>query len=849
MQQMEETMSTKPWRALRRMLLLAGVTAEGLQGLPALGASDPVTNNGALDKARNLPTGCYTIRRTERTGFGDYYTGARFIDPADQPGGVQPPYSPPMISREDAYADIVTNHAADILCIGDTIAIHAPLRSNGGNIFILANRLDVRAPIDSRVYFDIGRRARYYRNSVTIGAPYENFFASYYRDNPEAVVLGGATYAPELPSGATIQLPEGFGTANGSPPPLLTEPDRGLAQSGAIVIFAKSYSVADALTHGVAPISAICAGPNASPNFAFQAGGLRGGKGGMGSPPGCSRVNHSGGSSCADELYVNSGLSAPPGAGGDAGSVGLYRIGAPFSSAELARLQQATNVTGGPPGPAAIYRTLDAREVDAQVSDNICARQPVGNHPAAAAGTAGAINVGTATILEALERADAFALSTDARPSMDMRDLVERAREDVRVEYRSMEEFERSTLSRIALAANRLWALQLARQVAGQPVSEVPSVEPFAGMRAALTHAPYPMVSPSISGLVQRLGKLDTVPAGNLASAYFSGTSGAFSVANPDATAAINGKLVVDTLAEVVEASAEQLRALNGVELALNQQLYVARQQMLLAKLAAVQQRIAEIEALPAKTGASFGDLVSVIQKAQPAISAFVGAVAAGDVMGAGQAYGDAIKGITDIYNTAFGEVANGAPKPGIVELRAAMAALNRDLRDLDAAYSSERESLLTARYTYAERELGARHRVVTRLDGRLPYGEDLIKHSFVAYYLDPQRDKAVLIENLNESAIFLSGKTDYTSNLRLPPLYNRCEIDANGNKSNAACLVLPSSTQYRFVETEIPGAFRFPAWIVSPRNGDTIWPTFDARMRVTKVRSLDEAARYGKRR
>ncbi|MFP3830638.1 hypothetical protein, partial [Pseudomonas sp. SIMBA_021] len=89
-----------------------------------------------------------------------------------------------------------------------------------------------------------------------------------------------------------------------------------------------------------------------------------------------------------------------------------------------------------------------------------------------------------------------------------------------------------------------------------------------------------------------------------------------------------------------------------------------------------------------------------------------------------------------------------------------AMAALNRDLRDLDAAYSSERESLLTARYTYAERELGARHRVVTRLDGRLPYGEDLIKHSFVAYYLDPQRDKAVLIENLNESAIFLSGKT-----------------------------------------------------------------------------------------
>ncbi|MDP9587180.1 hypothetical protein [Burkholderia ambifaria] len=814
-------------------------------------ASEPVTNNGAFETARNLPSGCYAIRRTERSGFEKYYSGELVMDPWDQPGTppIVSPSGAPMTSREDAYADIVRNHVADILCIGDVISISTPLRSNGGNVFILANRLDVSASIDTRLYFNIENRKRYYRNSQTIETPYENFFASYYRDNPEGVRIGGTTYAPEFPSGGTIRFPSGIETVDGSPPPQIPLSDRPLAKSGVIIVFAKKIEIADGLKQGVAPSSELCAAGGGNKPFAFQAGGVRGGKGSLGSVPLCSSVGHNGIFTCREEAFVNSGRSAPPGAGGDAGNVSLYRIGKPFSDAEKAQLRQATNVAGGPSGPRAILRTLDARELEGNVSDNICDRSPLGQHAAVATGAAGDLNFGQGSVLQALERADAFALATDGRPSVDMQDLVERARNDHTVEYSSMQEFVRSTLSRLALAANRTWAEQLARQVAGQQITELPSVEPFASIRSDLARTPYLAVSSNISGLVQRLADLDIAPSGNLAWAYFSRTAGAFSVGNPDATAAINGKLIVDTLVDIFEAEADQLRSLNGMELALNQELYVARKDALLAKINAVQQRIAEIQAIPAKTGASFDDIMASIQKASPAISAFVAAIVSENYMAAGQAYPVAMNGFNDIYNAAYGEVDSGGPRPGLLELKAALRGLNLDLRDLNLAYVNERDSLINARYYFAARELAVRHRVATRLDGRLPYGEDLIKHSFAAYFLDPLHDKNHLVENLNESAIFLSGQVDYTSNLRLPPLDNGCQLDPEGKKNYAACLVLPASSQYRVVETSIAAGFRFPAWIVSPRSRDTVWPTFNAPIHVTKVRTLDEAAQYGKSR
>lgn len=836
-------MSSFPWAATFTCLLLT-------LRVPVVFASEPVTNNGAFETTQSLPTGCYAIRRTERSGFEKYYSGELVMDPWDQPGAppILNPSGAPLTSREDAYSDIVRNHVADILCVGDVITIATPLRSNGGDVLILANRLEVRASIDSRIYFNIANRKRYYRNSQTIGSAHERFLASYYRDNPEGVQIGETIYAPEFPSGGTIRFPSLFEIVDGSPPPRIPDADRGLAQSGSIIVFAKNIEIADGLRQGLPLSSELCAPPSSIKPFAFQAGGVRGGKGSLGSVPLCSSVGEHG-PYCADEAYVNSGLSGSPGAGGDAGKVSLYHIGNPFSDFEQAQLRQAANVAGGPSGPIAVYRTLDAREVQAGVSDNICDRATVGKHTAAAMGTTGELNFGHASVLQALERADAFALSNDGRPSVDIRDLVERARNDHTVEHRSMQEFLRSNLSRIALAANRTWAEQLARQVAGQQISAIPSIEPFSSISDDLARTRYMQISPSISGLVQRLSDLDISPSGNLASAYFSRTAGAFSVANPDATAAITGKLIVDTLVDVFEANAEQLLELAGMELTLNEELYTVRRDALLAKINAVQQRIAEIQAIPARTGASFADIAASIDKASPAISDFVAAVVSGNYMAARQAYPAAMNGINNIYNTAYGEVTSGAARPGLLELKAALRGLNLDLRDLNAAYADARESLISARYYYAARELAIRHRVATRLDGRLPYGEDLIKHSFVTYFLDPRGNKNYLVENLNESAIFLSGQVDYTSNLRLRPLDNTCQLDPDGKKNHAACLVLPPSSQYRFVETSIAGAFRFPAWIVSPRNRNTVWPTFDAPTHVTKVPTLDDAARYGKSR
>jgi hypothetical protein len=604
--------AVSPLEALRlvAMLLFPGLSH---------GTPEPIPNNGVFSD-RQQPEACFAVRRTQRSGFEKYYSGELTTDPAERVGAL-PVYYPyrdsTMTTREAAYADIVTNRIADVICIGDEISIIKPIYTNGGNVLIFANRLDVRAPIDTRVYFDIANRTRYYRKaSREGGAGYEQFFASYYRNNPESVAAGNSVYAPELPGGALIQHSSNDATRtqeDGSPPPLLSDDDRILARSGSITVFARSIEVAQSLQDGTPTVSELC---QATPNkpFAFQAGGLRGGKGGIGSPPGCG-VSHSGGFHCADETLITSGYNTPGGPGGDASYVYFYALGSAFDAGKIKSLSKATNVAGGAPGPVAKYRTLDAREIDAGVSTNICDRTPVGQHAVQRSGQSGTVRFGVTTVLNALERADSFASDVDARPNVDLADLLLRARTNTVVVHRSLGEFLRSRLSRTVLSAQKSWALTLADQIAGQTFTLYPSVEPFNTLATELLSSRSNILSNNVSGLAARIALLDIPTSNNPTGTYFAHNGGAFRVTNPDATVALNGKMIGEDLAKIIEVNATQLESLNRIEQAVNESLYTTRQAELLQKVSVVQQKIAEIEAIPQKTGASFDEISGSIQK------------------------------------------------------------------------------------------------------------------------------------------------------------------------------------------------------------------------------------------
>ncbi|WP_250522931.1 MULTISPECIES: hypothetical protein [unclassified Caballeronia] len=810
-------------------------------------AVEPSPNDGAFSDA-SQPEGCYALRRTQRTGFEKYFTGELITDPAEAIGAPPVYYQyddPTMTSREAAYADIITNRMADILCVGDQISILAPIYTNGGDVLILANRLDVRAPIDTRIYFNIANRTRYYRKASTVGgAAYEEFFASYYRNNPEGIPLGSGVYAPELPSGALIHHSSNDATRtqeDGSPPPVLAEDDRPLERSGSITIFAKSIDVAQSLQDGTRTGSELCQS-TARRLFAFEAGGMRGGKGGIGSPPGCTAVPHGGAFSCAKELLVTSGYNTPGGPGGDAGNVYIYSLGGNLGSDKVKALTRATDVAGGAPGPSAKYRTLDAWEVDAGVSKSICERHPVGQHAVQRTGESGVVRFGTSNVLGALERADSFTSTVDARPNMDVKDLLLRARTNTIVVHRSLREFLRSRLTKTVMSAQKAWASALADQVAGSQSVAHTSVEPFATISSDLTVEGSGSLSSNVSGLATRIGSLDIVQSGNPAQAYFSHTGGAFRITNPDATAALNGKLIGEDLAKIIEVDASQLETLNRIELAVDETLYTTRQANLLKKISAVQEKITEIETIPQRTGASFDEIAASIQKNAPAIAKFVGAVVAEDYLQAAQLFPAAMAGLQDIDNTVYADI-NSGPRPGLKEMKIALRGLTSALQELNDYYVSEKSALIEAQFNYAAQELEARQRVTSRVEGRVSLGDDLIKHSFIAYYLDPLQSKTTLAENLREAAKFLDGKTDYYAMFSLPPISNECQLDAQGEKNLLACVRFPASRAYYVAETRV-SATSFPAWVVAPHPRKLALPTYGAPIRIIKKTTLPSKSR-----
>ncbi|MFM0060970.1 hypothetical protein PQR64_35690 [Paraburkholderia phytofirmans] len=809
------------------------------------GATEPVPNNGVFADGK-LPDACYAIRRTQRSGFEKYYSGELITDPAEQIGApsVYYPYTDStMTTREAAYADIVTNRIADVLCIGDEVSILTPIYTNGGDVLIFANRLDVRAPIDTRIYFDIANRTRYYRKASREGAAdYEQFFSSYYRNNPESIPVGNSVYAPELPGGALIHHSSNDAwhtQENGSPPPLLPADDRMLERSGSITVFARSIEVAQSLQDGAPVGSELC---QATPNkpFAFQAGGLRGGKGGIGSPPGCTAVNHSGGFSCADESLVTSGYNSAGGSGADASTVYFYALGSAFDAEKIKQLSKSTNVAGGAPGPVAKYRTIDAREIDAGVSTNICDRAPVGQHAAQRSGESGAVRFGSASVLGALERTDFFAGEIDARPNVDFKDLLLRARTNTIVVHRGMSEFLRSRLSRTVLLAQKSWAQTLANQIAGQTFTLHPSVKPFDTLGMELLATKSNLLSNNVSGLAARIALLDIPQSNNPASAYFAHNGGAFRVTNPDATIALNGKIIGEDLAKVIEINAAQLETLNRIEQAVDESLYTTRQATLLQKISAVQQKIAEIEAIPAKTGASFNEIAASIQKNGPAIAKFVAAVVAENYLSAAQLYPAAVAGINDIYDTVYADVSTG-PRPGLAEMKLALRGLLVAMQELNTTYISEKTSIIQAQFNYAAQELEARQRITSRVDGRISLGDDLIKHSFVAYFIDPTRNRNTLTENLRETAKFLDGQTEYYAMLALPPISNQCQLDPQGEKNLLACIKFPASSAYSVAETRVSDV-RFPAWVVAPNVRRIVLPTFSAPIRIIKQKNSPAA-------
>jgi len=383
----------------------------------------------------------------------------------------------------------------DILCIGDTITIDHPLQSSGGVVVILARRLRLYAPIDTRPYF---RRASVVHHAGLDAKPmqYESNtpgYAAYYTDflrkhevsatdvlgfEPVALGIANAYYLscvdcikdssevwmPELPSGITPPFvnwlltnemrAEIKGLIRNGIPPLTSELDRSAVRSGDLFAFVEAIEFAgDWPPPAESPDPLSCTDNRPVRLALIEVGGARGGRGGLGQPTSCigdpvhratGRVN------CG---YGFSGTNSPGGRGGDAGSVYLRIIGS--GSIDVA---PQVDLHGGPGGSTSRF----VMPLSVGNSYDLCSIRSSGNLPRQPPGLDGTLSFKHITAGDAWSRVYKISLWLDGLMQHDVRQLAAEAVADDRIVTLSFRDFYRlSAQQRLQFAESKLAAQTL----------------------------------------------------------------------------------------------------------------------------------------------------------------------------------------------------------------------------------------------------------------------------------------------------------------------------------------------------------------------------------------------------
>jgi hypothetical protein len=372
----------------------------------------------------------------------------------------------------DALAIKAPFHMKDLVLVGDTVTINEEIKTNGGNVLILADRLIVNAPIDTRVY-SIPTRIWEQGSPLVLGdfayaheaiTPFVNFYLwhdyydptshSYkYRAGSLTELQEGKLALPTMPSGliptAHVALPPWEGAPQDGP----TAPsgyDRDTFKSGNITIYARVIEFCDACIRRRLkgqPVPEGDPGDNENMRF-FNVAGLKGGRGGLGSIFPCPyrAQYHISPTLICDQHGVpdrSGGLSGNPGRGGDAGNVSIFIINNPdfvweqnASGFELAgssdelneklgrSIAALTDIKGGRPSSMTQLRTPSFNILASSQSRKLFASEGQSLPPDAFYGANGNLIIDNISAEIALEQFAAAVTVIDSNPKYDLQALL-----------------------------------------------------------------------------------------------------------------------------------------------------------------------------------------------------------------------------------------------------------------------------------------------------------------------------------------------------------------------------------------------------------------------------------------
>lgn len=234
-----------------------------------------------------------------------------------------------------------------VVCAARRLEITSPIFTNGGSVILHADELIIRAPIDTRVFFDHSDFNPYMHPedaAVAFGGSPQNYiklddprskhfhttpgdrahderypvlYNNYYKPVGSCVSRGERTFYPAMLPGLTPALRSRDIRHDGIAPPT-SGTNWSAVRSGDILIFARKIDIAiEPYNHNFEVECDL----DLAPEKLLNTGGVAGGKGGAGLPSICTGSSL-GMFDCTDDLYRTPGtLNGPGQRGGDAGNI------------------------------------------------------------------------------------------------------------------------------------------------------------------------------------------------------------------------------------------------------------------------------------------------------------------------------------------------------------------------------------------------------------------------------------------------------------------------------------------------------------------------------------------------
>jgi hypothetical protein len=782
-----------------------------------------------------------------------------------------------LSGRYDGNFDRTTGKL-DIVWFDDTITISRPLRSYGGDIVLFADTININEPIDTRLY--IQHHVDHFAPQVQWKSPATGVTgvaaktSAYVAENPNYVsafreyyeqcfdCYPGETRLPELPSGlgAVTPIPASGvidEVTGGAAPDASILFD--VVRSGNIYLFARTINIDPKLLHPFMPeyrFECTPAGrvvdllnqlrgtflPQSSPigtlfsnplpsvdtvqRFALNAGGITGGRGGTGSASNAPDLVHLG---SVPEMYTRSGISGPPGKGGDAGSIYVTVIGGTSdqSRALQEELEAGSSVRGGLPGSNIQFRTPWTRGALA-VTPSRCSFSAGGHWPAALDGADGTLSVVNKTSTDALISIAVLLSGKSLRVDYDVSTFLNLVKADRSIVSTDPMSPLTAYLAKELIQAEVKYLADVSRVLAlDQPEIGEYLPTPLRDLSVqAIRESPIDKEQLAVLNTLVTFQDLDGIMT------YFRNTGGLFNIGSRAAYERMSsGQL--RALVALGDTTLEEIKSSLGD---LNRNLFefmtTAQANRLQNTLRDLQDKIAKAEEDARKVAQTKGGLVQIVtalSKLGGSVAKIAAAVTKDDYAAAAEALPSLGQGFQDLMDLQKLPQASDVPR-----LKEELATIDQQYRQLLEFVEDSRRSFLSSAQGDVFGMLRARSTLASGLVAESAQFHDLVRTAVIGYFNDPSKSKIALSTNLDAISTYLASYPEKSPFIMLRDIKLTCSA------SDRTCGTYPANGG----QLEVASCMTFggkaravPLWEIAPHAGPVTVPLFGVGK--TSVREL----------